>query len=620
MMFCAAHAAAQSDSLAASFDESLRATSSVRIESTAPEFGWSSVRFYGQSGQHTLLLIDGLPLWGFGLTGRNPAHLPALDVGRVEILEGPATARFGLSALGGMVNVVPREPSGLREIVVSGSTPTATSGAAWLSQRAGKHVGLSLLVGGHVDQPRDRDGDGWIDIARTRHILLRPRVQVSSSRFALRATAGLQWGTDDGGTAQGAVLETTGEAYPIRARASRVDGGLVLSLPARGRDTLTFRVAATSEVADQDFGPASVRSEQRGHQRTVFGEVTFVLPLGRSRWLAGAAASQEEFRSPNLDGFDYDFTTLSLFVESTIRLGSRATLVVNGRCDRHNRYGAYCAPRASVGLGSQRPWGARVTVASGAFAPTPFIDETQGVVLERLVPFASPTIAIGRPTLCAGDSVQTTAPLTIRAERAVFGSLDVTRRAGRLELSAGIFGSTIEHRFVLWELNIFEERPQLINVPGPKRSLGTRFLARYSHGPAGIAMAYVYLRSTLAYRSASDRIESPLTPRHSAEAEAWWQPASRSVVRLQVSYTGRQTVVDDPYRGSAPAYATIDLHVSQRIAGADLYLDAANLSDVRQTRHDPLLMQAPDGTGRWTTPIWAPLAGRILRAGVALRF
>jgi outer membrane receptor for ferrienterochelin and colicins len=57
-----------------------------------------------------------------------------------------------------------------------------------------------------------------------------------------------------------------------------------------------------------------------------------------------------------------------------------------------------------------------------------------------------------------------------------------------------------------------------------------------------------------------------------------------------------------------------------RIRAAILYVNTENLSDVRQTRHDPLLRQRPLRDGRWSTDVWAPLEGRTINGGLRFRF
>ena len=57
-----------------------------------------------------------------------------------------------------------------------------------------------------------------------------------------------------------------------------------------------------------------------------------------------------------------------------------------------------------------------------------------------------------------------------------------------------------------------------------------------------------------------------------------------------------------------------------RIGDVHVFLNAENLTDVRQTHYDPLLLAAQAADGRWTTDVWAPLEGRVFNAGVRLEF
>jgi len=51
-----------------------------------------------------------------------------------------------------------------------------------------------------------------------------------------------------------------------------------------------------------------------------------------------------------------------------------------------------------------------------------------------------------------------------------------------------------------------------------------------------------------------------------------------------------------------------------------VFVNGENLTDVRQTRWDPLLRPSRATDGRWTVDAWAPLDGRNINAGVRVRF
>jgi hypothetical protein len=67
-------------------------------------------------------------------------------------------------------------------------------------------------------------------------------------------------------------------------------------------------------------------------------------------------------------------------------------------------------------------------------------------------------------------------------------------------------------------------------------------------------------------------------------------------------------------------YATVDLLVSKGVGKSELYVSGQNLTNVRQTQWDPLLLPGPGDEFRWTTPVWAPLVGRVVNAGIRLGF
>ena len=49
-------------------------------------------------------------------------------------------------------------------------------------------------------------------------------------------------------------------------------------------------------------------------------------------------------------------------------------------------------------------------------------------------------------------------------------------------------------------------------------------------------------------------------------------------------------------------------------------MNLENLTNVRQTRHDPLLLPARGPGGRWTTDAWTELTGFTVNGGVRLDF
>src|SRR5689334_14238733 len=85
-------------------------TTGLRVQTVAPSIGAANVRIQGLRGHYAQMLADGLPLYGGGGDSLSLLQVPPLDLGRVEVIKGAASALYGPAALGGVINLVSRRP------------------------------------------------------------------------------------------------------------------------------------------------------------------------------------------------------------------------------------------------------------------------------------------------------------------------------------------------------------------------------------------------------------------------------------------------------------------------------------------------------------------------------
>jgi iron complex outermembrane receptor protein len=116
------------------------------------------------------------------------------------------------------------------------------------------------------------------------------------------------------------------------------------------------------------------------------------------------------------------------------------------------------------------------------------------------------------------------------------------------------------------------------------------------------------------------RTDVPLTPRHSAGLVGMWERENIGRVGVEFYYTGAQRLEQNPLREISRPYAIIGFLAERQLSRFRLFVNGENLTDVRQTRWDPLVRptRAPDG--RWTVDAWAPLEGRNINGGLRVRF
>jgi iron complex outermembrane receptor protein len=81
-----------------------------------------------------------------------------------------------------------------------------------------------------------------------------------------------------------------------------------------------------------------------------------------------------------------------------------------------------------------------------------------------------------------------------------------------------------------------------------------------------------------------------------------------------------QRLEANPYRDESRPYNVFGILVERRVRGVRLFVNGENLTDVRQTRWDPLVRPSRGVDGRWTVDAWAPLDGRNVNGGVRWAF
>jgi iron complex outermembrane receptor protein len=401
-------------------------------------------------------------------------------------------------------------------------------------------------------------------------------------------TAGATLETRDGGTLPGR-LAPDGAPYVEALDTRRFDVGAVGRFPV-GPGTLAVRGSASEQRHGHEFGP--VPEEDR--HRTGFLEAAFALPTRGWTWVAGLAVQQEVYRSADVAGFDYTYTIPGAFAQGEVA-GRAGAVAGSVRIDRHNAYGTFVSPRLSALLRLPGGWTARVSGASGVFAPTPFTEETEVTGLTPLEPLSG-----------------------LVAERSVSAALDVGGLLGAVEVNVTVFGSRIRDPVVAVEPAAVPGRVALVNAPEPTRSAGVEILARLVRAPWHVTAAYTHLSSSEYDPATGARRATPLTPRHAAGLVGAYEAEGRWRAGIELYYTGRQPLADNPYRVESPAYLILGALIEMRAGPVRPFLNLENLTDVRLTRWQPLVRPSPGLGGRWTTDAWTELAGRTVNGGMRL--
>ncbi|MGE0813831.1 MAG: TonB-dependent receptor plug domain-containing protein [Vicinamibacterales bacterium] len=561
----------------------------LRVQATSPSIGAASVRVQGMRGRYTRVLSDGLPLFGQQVGGLGLLQIPPMDLGQVEVIKGVASAFYGAGAMGGVVNLLSRRPGRepTYDALLNASTLGATDAVVYASTAARDGWSASVLAGGHGQRRTDRDDDGWADLAGYRRVIVRPRAfwDGGNGRSAF-LTAGLTWEERHGGTVDAAVLPSTGEPYREALDTLRSDVGGTIQTLLANRFVLTARGAANWQGHTHTFGPVV----ERDRHANLFGEVAVRGSAGPATWVAGLAYERDAYRPRDVPRFAYTFDVPGAFAQADVQATPWLALSAGARVDVHSEYGTFLSPRVSA-LVRQGAWTSRASVGQGFFAATPLTEETEAAGLTRL-----------------------TIPRPLEAERGTSASLDLTRSFGATAVTATVFGSRIVDPLQVERASSYA----LSNQTADATNAGFELLGTWRQGPLAATATYTYVRSREGRQDV--REDAELTPRHSAGLVGMWEAEQIGRIGLEVYYTGRQRLEVNPHRTESRPYVIVGLLAERRLGRARLFLNAENLTGVRQTRWDPLLRPSQGPDGRWTVDAWAPLDGRVLNGGLRFEF
>jgi iron complex outermembrane receptor protein len=564
----------------------------IRVQVTSPALGAANIRVQGMEGRYTQLLADGLPLYGGQTSSLGLLQIPPTDLGQVEVIKGAASALYGPSALGGVINLVSRRPGEAfqGEMLLNATTRGGQDLTAYLAAPLGSGWSASVTGGAHRQSAQDLDSDGWRDIAAYDRATLRPRLFWEGAGGAsLFATIGAMAEDRIGGTAPGRTVPN-GQAFVQAQKTQRLDAGLVAEMPLEGVGTLHLRASATRQEHRHQYGDVV----ERDRHATYFTEASLSGNAGATSWVGGLAFQLDRFASRTFPAFNYAYAVPAVFGQVEQTLGDELTLAASARLDFHNRFGTRFSPRLSA---LYRPgfWTIRESLGRGFYAPTPFVEEIEAAGLSRLEPLGA-----------------------LQAETANTASLDLGYARGPIEAGLTLFASDIDHATRLETVG--PARVRLINVAGPTRIRGSELLLRYRRNGFTLTGSYIYVHASEPAEGSAGRRQVPLTPRHSAGAVAMWEKHGKGRIGFEAYYTGRQQLDDNPYRSVSRPYLHVGLLGEIVLGKVSLFANAENILGVRQTRYHPLLLPARAPDGRWTVDVWAPTEGFVLNAGLRFRF
>ncbi|MFT3794621.1 TonB-dependent receptor [Flavobacterium sp.] len=325
--------------------EALQNVNGVRPQLNCNVCNTGDIHINGLEGPYTLVLIDGMPIVSglstvYGLSG-----IPNSLLDRIEIVKGPASSLYGSEAVGGLINIITKNPKNAPAF--SADVYSTSWGEANVDLGFKTNVGkkATLLLGTNYfnyTNPIDDNGDNFTDVTLQNRISIFQKWNFARANDKLFSLAGRYFYEDRwGGEMQWKKKYRGGdEVYGESIYTSRWELLGSYALPVSEKMLLSF------SYTDHDQNSVYGKIPYLAQQKIGFGQLTWDKNLGRHDLLFGTALRYQFYNDNTTATTKADQTWIpGVFAQDEIALSEKHKLLLGARYDYNNNHGSIFTPR-----------------------------------------------------------------------------------------------------------------------------------------------------------------------------------------------------------------------------------------------------------------------------------
>lgn len=325
--------------------DALQNINGVRPQLNCGVCNTGDIHINGLEGPYTLVMIDGMPIVSSLSTVYGLSGIPNSLVERIEIVKGPASSLYGSEAVGGLINIITKNPTNAPAFSADYFTTSYFESNLDLGMKfnAGKKavslIGINYF---NYDQVIDKDKDNFTDVTLSERISVFNKwsFKRNHNRLFTIAARGMyedRWGGDirwekkyRGGD------EIYGESiYTKRAE-------LIGSYQLPFEEKLMFSFSGNVHYQDSRYGTTSYIA----NQKIGFVQLTWDKKIGRNDLLAGIASRYTYYDDNTPATKEAENTWLpGIFVQDEITFSPKSQVLLGARYDYNSIHGSIFTPR-----------------------------------------------------------------------------------------------------------------------------------------------------------------------------------------------------------------------------------------------------------------------------------
>ena len=335
--------------------DALQMVNGVRPQLNCNVCNTGDIHINGLEGPYTMILIDGMPIVSslasvYGLSG-----IPNSLVERIEVVKGPASSLYGSEAIGGLINVITKNP--LKAPIISADISATSWGELntdiGLKYRPGKKTtGLFGLNYFNYSNPVDKNHDNFTDVTLQNRISVFNKIswQRKENRLANLAARYVyedRWGGEMNWSKQ---FRGGDRVYGENIYTSRAELIGNYQLPVHEKITLAY--SANMHAQNSVYGNIIYNAKQD----VLFGQLTWDKSLSAKQDLLIGLVTRYTYYDDNTTATMDTATRKNnpdkiilpgIFVQNEIALNEKQKLLLGLRYDYDKRHGNIFTPRVA---------------------------------------------------------------------------------------------------------------------------------------------------------------------------------------------------------------------------------------------------------------------------------
>ena len=332
--------------------DALQQVNGVRPQLNCNVCNTGDIHINGLEGPYTMVLIDGMPIVSalgsvYGLSG-----IPNSLVERIEVVKGPASSLYGSEAIGGLINVITKNPlkAPLLAVDVMSTSWKEHNFDIGLKYKPWKKTTALLGVNYFLFNNRvDKNHDQFTDVTLQNRIAVFnkfsfERQQNRQASLAVRYVYEDRWGGDTRWTK---AFRGGDSLYGESIYTSRIE--LIGNYQLPTTEKLMFSGSFNSHIQRSAYGINIFNASQQ----VAFGQLTWDKTLGNHDLLAGAVFRYTAYDDNTTATRDTltgrnkpEHTPLpGIFLQDEISLTTNQKLLLGTRWDHHPLHGNIFTPR-----------------------------------------------------------------------------------------------------------------------------------------------------------------------------------------------------------------------------------------------------------------------------------